>query len=363
MTPLEIDGCRVAFGAEGFGQLDKYLSDRQDEISQIILLCDENTHEHCLPLLAENVPSLIGYEIVEIPAGEAYKNLDTCRQIWESLCDLHADRRTLLVNLGGGVITDMGGFAASCYMRGIPFVNIPTTLLSQVDASVGGKTGVDLNGIKNIIGLFSLPRLVVVSPVFLSSLPQREVLSGFAEMLKHGLIRSRTHWEDLSGAEDFSIEKTAQLVYDSVKIKYDVVREDPTEKGLRKTLNFGHTIGHAVETHFMGTPNPISHGHAVAIGMVCEIWLSVQLCGLDADFAPAFREYVKGLYGEMDVPREAIPQILDIMRHDKKNTGKGINFTLLEDIGRATIDHYADEDLIRRAILFYDGDTSGKNRQ
>ena len=353
MTPLEINGCQVAFGADGFARLETFLCENREEFSRIVVLCDNNTHEHCLPMLAENVPSLTDYEIVEIPAGESYKNLDTCRQIWEALCDLKADRHTLQINLGGGVITDIGGFVASCYMRGIPFVNIPTTLLSQVDASVGGKTGVDLGGIKNIIGLFSLPCMVVVHAGFLTSLPQEEILSGFAEMLKHGLIRSRKHWEDLSGTKDFSFEKTEKLIYDSVRIKYDVVREDPTEKGLRKTLNFGHTVGHAVETYFMDTPTPLSHGHAVAIGMVCEAWLSGEFCTLDKAFAPAVRDYVKGLYGAVEVPVQAIPQILEIMLHDKKNSRKGINFTLLEAIGEASIDHYLDPEAIRRSILFY----------
>lgn len=355
MVPLEIEGCSVVFGQDGFRQLNTHLTDTQNKISKIIILCDEHTHESCLPALAENVPALSQYEILEIPAGEEHKNLDTCRQIWEAMSELHADRHTLLINLGGGVVTDMGGFAASCYMRGVPFVNIPTTLLAQVDASVGGKTGVDLNGLKNIIGLFSLPRMVVVSSVFLQTLRQAEVLSGFAEMLKHGLIRSRAHWEELSSSPDFSLESTEKLVYDSVKIKYDVVQEDPTEKGIRKMLNFGHTVGHAVETYFMNTPTPISHGHAVAIGMVCEVWLSAQLCGLDGHFAAAFREYIKGLYGGIPVPENAIPEILDIMRHDKKNTGKGINFTLLEDIGQASIDHYVDETIIQEALRFYNG--------
>lgn len=355
MTPLEIDGCRVLFGEEGFATLDTLLNEKRTAGTQIVVLCDENTHEHCLPLLAENVPSLSEYEILEIPAGEQHKNLDTCRQIWEALCDLHADRRTLLINLGGGVVTDMGGFAASCYMRGISFVNIPTTLLAQVDASVGGKTGVDLGGIKNIVGCFALPQMVVVSPVFLASLPQQEVLSGFAEMLKHGLIRSRAHWQSLSGAKDFSLEETARLVYDSVRIKYDVVREDPKEKGVRKILNFGHTIGHAVESYFMDSATPISHGHAVAIGMVCESWLSARLSTLDTDFPAALREYIHGLYGATLLPEEAIEPILETMRHDKKNTHRGINFTLLEQVGRSSFDHYIQPELIRQALLFYNG--------
>ena len=353
MNPLEIDGCRVAFGAEGMEMLDHYLSENQDNISKIIVLCDEHTHPLCLPVLAENLPSLTEYEILEIPAGESHKNTDTCRQIWEALTDLGADRRSLMVNLGGGVVCDMGGFTASCYMRGIRFINIPTTLLSQVDASVGGKTGVDLGGIKNIVGLFSLPEMVVVHSAFLSTLPQSEVLSGFAEMIKHGLIRSRAHWEELSSSADFSMEKTGQLVYDSVRIKYDVVREDPTEKGLRKILNFGHTIGHAVETYLMDTPSPVSHGHAVAIGMVCEAWLSAQFCGLDAHFTEALRDYIKDLYGDTPLPREAYPAMLDIMRHDKKNTPQGINFTLLESVGHATADHYIAPESILRALDFY----------
>lgn len=353
MTPLEIDGCRILFGEEGFAALDALLKEKRNAGARIVVLCDENTHAHCLPPLAENVPSLSEYEIVEIPAGEEYKNLDTCRQIWESLSDLHADRRTLLVNLGGGVVSDMGGFAASCYMRGIPFVNIPTTLLAQVDASVGGKTGVDLGGIKNIVGCFALPEMVVVSPVFLSSLPQREVLSGFAEMLKHGLIRSRAHWQALSGSKDFSLEETAHLVYDSIRIKYDVVREDPKEKGVRKVLNFGHTIGHAVESYFMDTDAPISHGHAVAIGMVCESWLSAQLSTLEVGFPPALREYVKGLYGPTHLPEEAVETMVETMRHDKKNTHRGINFTLLQQVGCSSFDHYVDEPLIRQALRFY----------
>ena len=239
MTPLEIDGCKVVFSGGSFAELDGYLSENAARISKTVILCDTNSHEHCLPLMAENLPSLTDYEIIEVEPGEENKNLDTCRSLWEALSDMHADRRTLMINLGGGVVCDMGGFTASCYMRGIDFINVPTTLLSQVDASVGGKTGVDLGGLKNIVGLFSLPRMVVVNPLFIQSLPQKEVLSGFAEMIKHGLIRDRRHWEELSSRADFSLQDTGRLVYDSVKIKYDVVLEDPTEKGLRKTLNFG----------------------------------------------------------------------------------------------------------------------------
>ena len=354
MTPLEIDGCKVVFGGGSFAELDGYLSENAARISKTVILCDTNSHEYCLPLMAENLPALTDYEIIEVEPGEENKNLDTCRSLWEALSDMHADRRTLMINLGGGVVCDMGGFTASCYMRGIDFINVPTTLLSQVDASVGGKTGVDLGGLKNIVGLFSLPRMVVVNPLFIQSLPQKEVLSGFAEMIKHGLICDRRHWEELSSRADFSLQDTGRLVYDSVKIKYDVVLEDPTEKGLRKTLNFGHTIGHAVETFLMGSENPISHGHAVAIGMVCETWLSSKLKGLDGSFPAKFKEYVKGLYGnDVNISTEDIPHIISIMRHDKKNTARGINFTLLEDIGRSTIDNYVPEEEISEAVRFY----------
>ena len=354
MKDLTINECKIVFSDAGFATLDQYLKEISHSVSKTIILCDDITHEVCLPRFAERLENLDPqYEIIEIPHGEEYKNIDTCTQIWESMAEIGADRHSLLINLGGGVICDMGGYAASCYMRGIRFINVPTTLLSQVDASVGGKTGVDLGGLKNIVGLFTLPDMVLVSGIFLPTLPEYEILSGFAEMIKHGLIRSRTHWEELSSSADFDIETLERLVYDSVHIKYDVVLEDPREKNIRKSLNFGHTIGHAIESHLMGTSRAISHGHAVAIGMVCECYLSIKECGLDEDFVTAFKEYIRGIYPVVDIKTDELDDIMEIMTHDKKNSSKGINFSLLKGIGDVSIDHYIPQEDIKEAILFY----------
>lgn len=354
MKELEIDRCKIVFSEEGFESLDNYLKEIAPTTSKTIILCDDITHELCLPRFAERLENLDPqYEIIEIPHGEEYKNIDTCTQIWESLSDIGADRHSLLINLGGGVVCDMGGYAASCYMRGIRFINVPTTLLSQVDASVGGKTGVDLGGLKNIVGLFTLPDMVLVSGIFLPTLPEYEILSGFAEMIKHGMIRSRSHWEELSSSADFDINTLEKLIYDSVHIKYDVVLEDPREKNIRKSLNFGHTIGHAIESFLMKTDRAISHGHAVAIGMVCECYLSIKECGLSEDFVVAFKEYICGIYPVVDIKNEELDEIMEIMSHDKKNSSKGINFSLLKSIGDVSIDHYIPQEDIKNAILFY----------
>lgn len=354
MKELEIDRCRIVFSDTGFKALDDYLKEIAPSTSKTIILCDDITHELCLPRFAERLENLDPqYEIIEIPHGEENKNIETCTQIWEALSDIGADRHSLIINLGGGVICDMGGYAASCYMRGIRFINVPTTLLSQVDASVGGKTGVDLGVLKNIVGLFTLPEMVLVSGVFLSTLPESEILSGFAEMIKHGLIRSRSHWQELSSSSEFDIETLERVIYDSVHIKYDVVLEDPREKNIRKSLNFGHTIGHAIESFLMKTDRAISHGHAVAIGMVCECYLSGDECGLSGDFIVAFKEYIRGLYPVVDIKEEDIEPIIEIMSHDKKNSSRGINFSLLKDIGDVSINHYIEPEKIKKAILYY----------
>lgn len=353
MNTLHIDKCQIVFGEEGIKALDGYLEKNASSISKVIILGDTNSFEHCLMPFIERLEHLSEYEMIEIDPGEENKNIATCTQLWETLAEIGADRRSLLINIGGGVVCDMGGYVASCYMRGIRFVNVPTTLLSQVDASVGGKTGVDLGKLKNIVGLFTLPEMVVVSSLFLSSLPQREILSGFAEMIKHGLIMSEKHWKELSSQADFSLEKLEKLVYDSVKIKYEVVLEDPREKGIRKALNFGHTIGHAIEGHLMDSENAISHGHAVAVGMVAEVWLSVKECALDEHFASAFKEYIKGMYPSVNICEKDLPSIMALMAHDKKNTERGINFSLLKNVGEVSIDHYINEQEIKEAIRFY----------
>src|SRR6201996_7996258 len=250
--------------------------------SRFFVLTDENTGKHCLPLIRKYIDNLDNFDIIEINAGEENKNIDFCVGVWKMLIDFSADRQSLLINLGGGVISDLGGFSASTYKRGIDFVHVPTTLLSQVDASVGGKTGIDLDNIKNIIGTFTQPKAVFIAYDFLKTLPPRQILSGLAEMLKHGLITDAAFWNDLKNS-DLSFPGE-ELIYKSIQIKNKVVLEDPKEMGIRKSLNFGHTIGHAVETNsLLHDENPLTHGEAIAIGMICESYLSHKKTGLGSN--------------------------------------------------------------------------------
>src|ERR1700758_1124811 len=252
---------------------------KKGNYSRFFVLTDENTGKHCLPVLREHIDELDNYDIIEINAGEESKSIDFCVGVWKMLIDFGADRQSLLINLGGGVISDMGGFAASTFKRGIDFVHVPTTLLSQVDASVGGKTGIDLDNIKNIIGTFTQPKAVFIEHEFLRTLPPRQILSGLAEMLKHGLIADATYWNELKYSD--LDNPSAALVYHSIEIKNKVVIADPHEKGIRKSLNFGHTVGHAIETYsLMNDKDPLSHGEAIAVGMICEAYISHQRTGL-----------------------------------------------------------------------------------
>ncbi|XHR97363.1 3-dehydroquinate synthase family protein [Mucilaginibacter sp. UC70_90] len=246
---------------------------KKGNYSKFFILADENTGAHCLPLLTSKLTDFNNYDLIEVSSGEESKNIDFCVGVWKMLIDFGADRKSLMINLGGGVITDMGGFAASTYKRGIDFVQVPTTLLSQVDASVGGKTGIDVDGIKNIIGTFTMPKAVFIAHEFLQSLPPRQILSGLAEMLKHGLIVDAAYWNKLKNSD--LKNPSVELVHRSVQIKNEITIQDPHEKGIRKALNFGHTIGHAVETYsLLHDEDSLSHGEAVAIGMICESYLA-----------------------------------------------------------------------------------------
>jgi 3-dehydroquinate synthase len=275
MNNIQSDDYTVYFN-NSLTELVKFVE--QGNYSRVYILTDEHTTEYCLPVVKEHLEHLDNFDLIEVNAGEESKNIDFCIGIWKTLIDFGADRKALMVNLGGGVVTDMGGFVASTYKRGIDFVQVPTTLLSQVDASVGGKTGVDVDGIKNIIGTFTQPKAVFMHGGFLQTLPPRQILSGLAEMLKHGLIVDAGYWNQLK-ISDLSLPSD-ELVHRSVAIKNEVVIADPHEKGIRKALNFGHTVGHAVETYsLMNDADPLSHGEAIAIGMICEAWLSNQKNG------------------------------------------------------------------------------------
>jgi 3-dehydroquinate synthase len=291
--------------------------------------------------------------LIRIPAGERHKTLDSCRYIWEQLFAAGAGRNWCLLNLGGGVIGDMGGFCAGTFKRGMDFIQIPTTLLSQVDASVGGKLGIDFNDIKNSIGLFQDPVAVWADPAFFATLPPREVRSGFAEIIKHALIASAAQWERLQKITDLSAVDWVGWVADSVAIKRDIVEEDPHERGLRKALNFGHTIGHAIESYFLPTTTPLLHGEAIAAGMIAEAWLSYRQQGLPARELETITRYLLRIYGHQPVPEAAFAALITYMRQDKKNEDTRINFSLLPAPGTVAVNQTAEPGVITEALRYY----------
>lgn len=322
--------------------------------SKIFVFADSTTAEVCLPVFQELLPDLGEFDIIETDPGEANKNIDFCIGIWKTLLDFEADRKCLMINLGGGVITDMGGFVASTYKRGIDFINIPTTLLSQVDASVGGKTGIDIDNVKNMIGTFSLPQAVFIENSFLKTLPAREMLSGFAEMIKHGLIADKTYYEQLKTIDYLEVDAAA--IYHSVQIKNKVVLADPLEKGLRKILNFGHTIGHAVEGYALThDKSPLTHGEAIAIGMICEAHLSTKYCNLPTIELEEIRIYILSKYPKYQIKPKSFKQLLALMQSDKKNEDGFIMFSLLDQIGKCTFNCKVTNEDILESLIYYNG--------
>ena len=296
--------------------------------SQVFILTDENVAPFWLPETEYWLGCENAVEIVLRP-GEQYKNLQSVQRIWKTLMKHHADRNALLVNLGGGVITDLGGFAASTYKRGIRFINIPTTLLAMVDAAIGGKTGIDFGGGKNQIGTFAEAEVIITDPVFLETLPEREICSGMAEMLKYGFIADAKLLE-------INLENYQQCISRCGEIKREIVAKDPTEKGLRKILNFGHTLGHAIESHCLTTDYPLLHGEAVALGMAAALWLSVKQCGLAENVLQDYEKQLPMLLSEAEVSlSEAdIEPILSYLAFDKKNKDDKPQFVLLEAVGK-----------------------------
>lgn len=321
--------------------------------SQILVLVDENTRKYCLEQIH---PFLPDYRVIEIASGEPHKNLMTCQHIWQKMTEARSDRHSLMINLGGGVIGDMGGFCAATYKRGIDFIQVPTTLLAQIDASVGGKLGIDFLGFKNHIGLFRMPKAVLIYPEFLQTLPNREFRSGFAEMVKHGLIADRPQWEYLrrhQNLEAIPKEVLLDLIKGSVKIKALVVQDDPTEKGHRKILNFGHTIGHAIESAYLRQPEPLLHGEAIAIGMICEAYLSQEVCGLAYEAVEEIVQYLKMIYHDLAIDSPLFEEITQAVWQDKKNESGQINASLLKQIGQAVYDQSLSPEQIRQALTFF----------
>lgn len=315
---------------------------------KIFVATESNVHDIWL----RHSPFFGRYPAVVLPSGEDNKKLESVARIWEFLSTHGADRKSLLINVGGGMLTDLGGFAASTFKRGIDFINIPTTLLSQVDASVGGKTGINFLGLKNEIGTFCEPVAVLISTQFLKTLDKPNLISGFAEMIKHGLIFSREHLNELRPLDPRTPDLEAYAIYirHSVEIKEHFVLHDPKEKNIRKALNFGHTTGHALESLAMEKGLPVLHGYAVAWGMIAELYLSHKICGFPGIIADELSEWMTGIYGKSDFGKNDYSRLFSLMQHDKKNDANRINFTLLEEPGKFIIDQHADQELVYAAL-------------
>lgn len=321
----------------------------------LFILVDETTERCCLPVLTSSISHQTSdISVITIGTTDQHKTLDTLSHVWSELQRMGATRHSLMINLGGGMVTDLGGFAASTFKRGIHYINIPTTLLSMVDASVGGKTGINFGGLKNEIGVFNNADCVILDTKFLKTLDQENILSGYAEMLKHGLIDCEEHWaEILRNLESPDhLERLSSLVSKSVAVKQHIVTEDPTEKGLRKALNLGHTAGHAFESLALER-KPILHGYAVAYGLVVELYLSCVKTGFPTDKMRQTVQFIKEHYGKMAITCDDYPHLLELMHHDKKNEGSAINFTLLAGIGELRINQTATEEEIKEALDFY----------
>lgn len=324
------------------------------DFNKLFVLTDVNTAHFVLPKFGTSL-SKYGATNISINAGDVSKNVESLMQVWKQLGEGGGTRRSLLVNLGGGMVTDLGGFAASTFKRGIKFINIPTTLLSSVDAAVGGKTGINFNGLKNEVGVFNEADAVIISTMPLFTLPIEEVKSGFAEMLKHGLLSGREVFERLL-AYDFSkynADELLVLLEESVNVKREIVRQDPHEKGLRRALNLGHTVGHAFESMAMKRQNPIPHGYAVAWGMIVELVLSHMQLGFDSDMLHRYADFVYSNYGAFHITCDYYPELISLMRHDKKSNSGEMNFSLLSGVGEIKINCEATEDDVKAALDIY----------
>ncbi len=349
MSYFKVSNYRV-FIEEDLSAFSSFLKKRK--FSTVVILVDENTRAYCLPDFLKHNPILKDAVILEIPAGESYKSLDTCRHLWQTLLSENIDRQCLWLNLGGGMVSDIGGFTAAAYKRGISFMNIPTSLLAQVDATIGGKLGVNLDAVKNSIGFFQNPAAVFIYPGFLKTLPQDEFLSGYAEMLKHALIGSEKHWQELSKINPIKHHKWLSLIQKSLLVKKKIVEADPFEKGMRKILNFGHTFGHAFESAGLQSGIPVLHGHAVAMGMIAEAYLSYAVAGLTKKELTDITRNILKWYRPFISEKVVKSNWQMWITHDKKNASGSYNFTLLKSIGQPVINIHCDKKLLHESVDF-----------
>lgn len=353
MQAIPANGYQIVFNEEGYSVVSDVLA--QNRYSKIFILTDSNSNTSCLPHFLGRLETESELEILEIEPGEENKTIDSCVSLWNVLTEYGADRKCIIVNLGGGVITDLGGFVASTYKRGVDFIHVPTTLLAMVDASVGGKNGVDLGSLKNQVGTITPPKLLLIDTHFLSTLPQNQMRSGLAEMLKHGLIYDKPYWEKFLDLSQIDFADFDALVYRSIEIKNEIVTQDPTEKGIRKALNFGHTLGHAIESHFLESKHKTTllHGEAISAGMILEAYLSMETGLISESEYVEIKNAISGIFGIVEFESDDIEAILGLLKHDKKNEYGNILFALLDGIGSTKIDRQVQNSLIMSAFESY----------
>ena len=344
-------GYFVYFEKDDFNHLNQFL--KEHSFSNIFILCDKNTQKHCLPLFLNKNKGLKGANVFSIPAGEKYKTLDTTLTCWNFLLDNNADKNSLLICLGGGVVCDLGGFIASTFKRGIHFINAPTTILAMADASVGGKNGIDFNGYKNLIGTITQPEGVFICEEFLKTLPARQIKNGFAEIVKAALIGDKKLWKKFLSLPKLPETNCTSFIRDSVSVKNKIVLKDPTEKNIRKILNFGHTAGHAIETHFLGKKNSLLHGEAIAIGICVELCLGKILTLTSPKIAMGAFLLLKKHYVLQSFSEKEIDIFIGLMQHDKKNKNGELNFALIEDIAKPLINISASAKDVKEAFALY----------
>lgn len=350
MKSIKATTYSIHFNEKAYTELSVLLKNKN--YSSIFILVDNNTLECCYPRFMQSFEANIPIEVIQIDAGEIHKNIETCVGVWNAMTELGADRKSLLITLGGGVITDLGGFVASTFKRGIDFVNIPTTLLSMVDASVGGKTGIDLGVLKNQIGVFANPQMVLLDPEYLHTLSAREIRSGTAEIIKYGMTHDMHLFNEIKDNSELNI---IDLIHRSVEIKNEVVTEDPKEQGVRKVLNWGHTIGHAVESYFLESEHKesLTHGEAIAIGMVCEAYISSKVLNFPESKLTEIKKSIQSIYGKISIEPKDITPITDLLKHDKKNEAGVVKFVLLNDYENFKINCEASLTIIIESIEFY----------
>lgn len=344
---------QIVFQENGYTLLNETI--KKNKYSKIFIIVDQNSNEYCLPTLLPLIEAEVDIEIVELEDGEENKTIETCIQVWNVLLELGADRKSLIINLGGGVITDMGGFIAATFKRGIHFINIPTTLLSMVDASVGGKNGIDFGGLKNQIGTITNPVMVIIDSSFLSTLPQNQLKSGLAEMLKHGLIAKKSHWEAFKELQSINFNDFDALIFESIEIKNKIVTQDPFEDGIRKTLNFGHTLGHAIETYFLENPEKpnLLHGEAIAAGIIMESYISLQKKLLTNAEFEEIKKLLNSVFDIINLDENDYQEIISLLIHDKKNEYGQVQYVLLNSIGNCIVNQSAENEVIIDAFANY----------